>query len=168
MLATALDLDGPSAIRFPKTPARHVRPDQVGDGLNARLVVHGDGSVCVLAIGKMVEAAEEAAGKLATEGVEATVWDVRVVTPPDPRMLSDAASHGLVVTVEDGVRVGGAGSFLADAIRTYSPASPPTKLLLLGVPRTYVAHGQPDAILAGLGLDGPGIAESIREGLATL
>ena len=67
--------------------------------------------------GKMVEAAEEAASKLAADGVDVTVWDVRVVAPPDPAMLRDAARHGLVVTVEDGIRVGGAGSFLVDAMR---------------------------------------------------
>ena len=74
--------------------------------------------MCLLAVGKMVEAAEEAAGKLATDGVDATVWDVRVVSPPDPAMLADAAGHGLVVTVEDGIRVGGAGTFLVDAMRS--------------------------------------------------
>ncbi len=117
MLGEALDLPGPSAIRFPKTPARQAPDGAVGSGLTGRRIRHGDGTVCILAVGKVVEAAEEAAGKLATEGVDATVWDVRVVSPPDPAMLADAATHGLVVTVEDGIRVGGAGTFLVDAMR---------------------------------------------------
>jgi len=168
MLETALSLDGPSAIRFPKTPGVPVGPDCVGSGLSARLVRHGDGSVCLLAVGKLVEAAEEAAAKLAPEGIEATVWDVRVVSPPDPEMLADASGHGLVLTMEDGIRVGGAGTFLVDAMRRLGSGGltlPPVRVL--GVPRRYVPHGKPDQILAELGLDAPGIAASVTEALAT-
>jgi 1-deoxy-D-xylulose-5-phosphate synthase len=166
MLEQALCLPGPSAIRFPKTPARQAPDGIVGEGLSARRTRHGDGSVCILAVGKMLEAAEEAAGKLAGDGIDATVWDVRVVSPPDPAMLADAAGHGLVVTVEDGVRVGGAGSFLVDALRSSSTDRPLVPVRTLGIPRSYVAQGKPDAILAGLGLDGPGIASSVLEALS--
>ncbi|HXX89475.1 MAG TPA: 1-deoxy-D-xylulose-5-phosphate synthase [Acidimicrobiales bacterium] len=167
MLAEALSLEGPSVIRFPKTPARQAAPGSVGAGRSARLVRRGDGSVCLLAVGKLVEAAEEAAAKLAAEGVEATVWDVRIVSPPDAAMLQDAAAHELVVTVEDGIRVGGAGSFLVDAmvgLRGLERPVPPVRVL--GVPRAYIPQGKPDTILSELGLDGPGIAQSITEALA--
>jgi 1-deoxy-D-xylulose-5-phosphate synthase len=165
MLEEALALPGPSAIRFPKTPARQAPEGAAGGGMSARLVRRGDGSVCLLAVGKMVEAAEEAAGKLAGDGVDATVWDVRVVSPADPAMLCDAAAHGLVVTVEDGVRAGGAGSFLVDAMRSCTTELPLAPVRVLGIPRAYLAQGRPDAILAGLGLDGPGIAASVVEAL---
>jgi 1-deoxy-D-xylulose-5-phosphate synthase len=167
MLDTALTLDGPSVLRFPKTPARAVGRDAVGHGLAARQVHRGDGTVCLLAVGKMVEAAEEAAAKLAADGIDATVWDVRVVSPPDPEMLLDAASHGLVVTVEDGIRVGGAGTFLLDAMRSrHAPDRPLPPVRILGVPRRYIAQGKPDLILAELGLDGPGIASTVTKALA--
>ncbi len=168
MLDEALSLGGPSAIRFPKTPARQARDGAVGSGLSARLVHRGDGTVCLLAVGKLVEAAEEAAGKLAAEGVDATVWDVRVVSPPDPAMLVDAASHGLVVTMEDGIRVGGAGTFLTDAMRGLTQIDHPLPpVCVLGVPPRYIPQGKPDGILAELGLDGPGIAAAVIEALAT-
>jgi len=168
MLDTALSLDGPSAIRMPKTPARNVGPDCIGSGLSARLVHRGDGSVCLLAVGKLVEAAEEAADKLRAEGIEATVWDVRVVSPPDPEMLADAAEHALVLTVEDGIRVGGAGHFLVDSMRELrSHELKRSPVRILGIPRTFIPQGKPDLILAELGLDGPGIAESVIEALAT-
>jgi 1-deoxy-D-xylulose-5-phosphate synthase len=168
MLEAALELDGPAVIRFPKTPARQAPDGVVGSGLAARLVRHGDGSVCLLAVGKMVEVAEEAAGKLAAEGVDATVWDVRVVAPADQSMLADAAEHGLVVTVEDGVRIGGAGTYLVDALRNLPERDRPMPAVrLLGTPRSYLAHGKPDAILAGLDLDGPGVAAAVTEALAT-
>ena len=167
MLDAALGLDGPSVIRFPKTPARHVGSDAVGHGLSARVVHRGDGTVALLAVGKMVEAAEEAAAKLAADGIGATVWDVRVVAPPDPAMLADAARHGLVVTVEDGIRVGGAGTFLIDALRALPGAERPRPAVrILGVPRTYLAQGKPDLILSELGLDGPGIATAVTGALA--
>ncbi|HUB70479.1 MAG TPA: 1-deoxy-D-xylulose-5-phosphate synthase [Acidimicrobiales bacterium] len=161
MLATAVQLSGPSVVRYPKTVARHVPLDQVGSGLSARLLRRGDGSVCILAVGKLLEAAEEAAVLLAAEGVEPTVWDVRVVRPLDPAMVTDAGSHSFVVTVEDGIRNGGAGNFIADAVADLHPSRQSPPVLSLGIPTTFIPHGKPDRILGQLGLDGPGIAASI-------
>jgi 1-deoxy-D-xylulose-5-phosphate synthase len=166
MLTEALTLDGPSTLRFPRTPPRHVGVDQVGRGLSARRVRAGDGSVCIIGIGKMVEACEAAAAELAAEGLAPTVWDARVVSPPDPEMLADAARHRLVVTAEDGVRFGGAGMFLTDALASWArgedgDGGPP--VTNLGIPRTYVTQGTPDDLLAQLGLDGAGIAASVRQ-----
>jgi 1-deoxy-D-xylulose-5-phosphate synthase len=165
MLQSALSIPGPSTIRFPKTAPRHVGELEVGHGLKARQLRAGDGSVCLLGVGKMVAACLQAAEELANEGIDATVWDVRVVAPPDSEMLADAALHSLVVTAEDGVRHGGAGAFLLDAMAAHADASeraaPVTRVL--GVPREYIPHGKADDILASLGLDGLGIAESVRQ-----
>ncbi len=159
MLRDALELDGPAAIRFPKGagPAHA----EVGSGLQARLVRRGDASVCLLAVGPMLDAAVEAAATLAAEGVDATVWDVRLVRPLDPAMVADAAAHRLVVTIEDGIRLGGAGTALADAIATM--AGPP--VVVLGVPTIFVPQARPAAIHARLGLDAPGIAATVRRSL---
>jgi 1-deoxy-D-xylulose-5-phosphate synthase len=165
MLETALGLSGPSSIRYPKTAARHVPPDQVGSGLAARKVRTGDGQVCLLAVGKMLEAAEEAADILVADGIEATVWDVRVVKPLDPMMVTDAGRHGLVVTVEDGIRVGGAGSLIVDAIADLHETRSSPPVLTLGVPTSYIPHGKADLILTQLGLDGPGIAAATAKAL---
>jgi len=164
MLRTALELNGPSTIRFPKTAPRHVGADEVGQGLEARRLRVGDGSVCLLGIGKSVGACLAAADELAAGGIDATVWDVRVVSPPDTAMLAEAARHALVVTAEDGVRHGGAGAFLVDAIaaQTESDGLPGPATRVLGIPRQYLAQGKADDILASLGLDGAGIAESVR------
>jgi 1-deoxy-D-xylulose-5-phosphate synthase len=166
MLAEALTLDGPSMIRFPKTPAPWVAPGTVGavgSGLQARSVRTGGGSACLLAVGKMLTAAEEAAETLAAEGIDVTLWDVRVVSDPDPAMLADASRHDVVLTVEDGVRQGGAGMFLAEALRASCPQGMAPPVLSLGIPRTYIAQDKPDRILARLGLDAAGIAGSVRE-----
>jgi 1-deoxy-D-xylulose-5-phosphate synthase len=161
MMATAVELSGPAVLRYPKTAARQVPPDQVGSGLCARRVRRGDGSVCILAVGKLLEASEEAAALLCAEGVEATLWDVRVVRPLDPEMVSDAGRHRFVVTVEDGIRNGGAGNYITDAIADLNASRQSPPVLNLGVPTAYIAHGNPERILGQLGLDGPGIAASI-------
>jgi len=168
MLATALTLDGPSVIRFPKTPAPTVSAGAEGSGLEARLVRQGDGSVCILAIGKMLGAAEAAAARLDGEGIDVTIWDPRVVSHPDPAMLADSARHALVITVEDGVRQGGAGMFLGDAVRASLPLGSCPPIVHRGVPRAYLAQGRPDRILARLGLDPDGIVRTVRESLAEL
>jgi 1-deoxy-D-xylulose-5-phosphate synthase len=167
MLETALDLEGPAAIRFPKTPGPEAVLGGTGSGLRARRLLRGDGSVCVLAVGKMVPAALEAAAALREEGVSPTVFDVRVVRPADPEMLEEARSAELVVTVEDGIRTGGAGSHLAAALADRAGASCCPPVLFLGVPIAYIPHGRPADILRDLGLDAPGIAAAIRKALAT-
>ena len=156
MLRDALELDGPAAIRYPKGAARQVGDDEVGRGLKARKLRTGSSGVCLLAVGKMVEAALDAA-----EALDATVWDVRVVKPLDHDMLDDAATHSLVVTVEDGIRVGGAGSHITDAIEGR------TRVVVLGIPDTFVNQAKPASILARFGLDAAGITASVRTALAT-
>jgi 1-deoxy-D-xylulose-5-phosphate synthase len=169
MLETALGLTGPAAIRWARTAARYVSPDQVGTGLTARNVRQGDptqrDSVCILGIGKMLEAAEEAADLLAADGQEVTIWDVRVIRPLDPQMIADAGRHSLIVTVEDGVRSGGAGSLIADAVADLYESRTCPPVLILGVPVAYIPHGSPETILSQLGLDGPGIAAAVAKAL---
>jgi len=181
MLATALTLPGPAAVRWPRGAARIVPDDQVGRALEARRVRLCDealgaatsageragedtdvADVCVLAVGRLVEAAEEAADKLAAEGIRATVWDVRVVHPLDPAMIADAARHPLVLTAEDGIRDGGAGAAIADAIASLTPGRSGPPVVVLGTPVDYIPQAKPAQILAHLGLDGPGIAETVR------
>ncbi len=169
MLHDALDLDGPAAIRFPKTAARNVAESDVGHGLRGHKLRDGT-TVCLLAVGKMVGAALEAAALLAEAGVQPTVWDVRVVKPLDPAMIADAAGHDLVITIEDGLREGGAGTAMADAIAQHALAAAhrPPQVEVLGVPVQFIAHGKPDDILRDLGLDGAGVAATVQAHLPLL
>jgi len=161
MVAEALRMsDGPVAIRYARGAARHVPPEQVGSGLHARRVRQGT-DVCIVGVGRVLEAAEDAALLLDDQGVSATVWDARVVKPLDPTMICDAAGHPLVVTVEDGVRLGGAGTAIADAVAVLDPDKQAPPVLVLGTPDAYIPMGNPAQILAELGLDGRGIATSV-------
>ena len=163
MLDDAMRASGPVALRWSKTPARHVGPDALGQGRTARKVRAGN-DVCLLALGSMVERAEEAAELLAGRGISAAVWDVRVV-PLDTRMLADAGGHRLVVTVEDGIAEGGVGSLVASALARLEHGGGAPTVVTLGVPLTYLPHGKPAAILANLGLDATGIAATIQKSL---
>jgi 1-deoxy-D-xylulose-5-phosphate synthase len=79
-------------------------------------------------------------------------------------MLDAMAAADLVITAEDGLAHGGAGSYLcseADAMAVLQDRRGPS-YLVLGVPTTYLPHAKPDVILSRLGLDAEGIAESVR------
>ncbi len=161
MMYDAVDMtSGPVAIRWPKTAARNVSRHEVGSGLRARQVRSGDGSVCLIGVGKLLEACEHAAETLDAHGINATVWDPRAVSPLCSEMLSNAASHDLVVTAEDGLVRGGVGSAIRDAL---GEAGSTARVKVLGVPVSYVPHGKPDELLAEFGLDAVGIAAAVRQ-----
>ena len=164
MLEEALrTTSGPVALRWPKTAARHVSPEEVGIGRSARKVRDG-ADVCILAVGKMVEAADDAAALLEARGVHATVWDVRTV-PLDVRMLDDARRHPLVVTAEDGIVEGGVGALAVGALARLDGETAPPITVTLGAPVAFVPQGKPADVLANLGLDGPGIAAATLKAL---
>jgi 1-deoxy-D-xylulose-5-phosphate synthase len=166
MLAEALSMSTPTAIRFPKTLPKPF-DDKTGDGLRAREVVRGDGSLCVLAVGKMAPNAYKALELLGEEGLKVTLYDVRVL-PPDPDMIDDALGHERVVTIEDGTRHGGAGSLMVSALRNRAQEldRPFPTTRILGVPRAFLEHDHPDALLAELGLDADGLSGAFLRLLA--
>jgi len=168
MFHDAMELtSGPVMLRWAKTMAPSVPDDQVGHGLSARKVREGT-DVCLVGVGKMLAAAQEAAALLEGDGISATVWDPRVVTPFHPDLIADAASHPAIVTIEDGLRVGGVGSLLAAEVAelTLAEGRRSPRVTTMGVPVAYIPHGKPDAILAELGLDGEGVAAAARAALA--
>lgn len=155
--------DGPVVIRYPKGKARSTTADKVGSGQRALRLTTGQGEVAILAIGKMVAAAEQTVEELATAGIPATLWDVRSCVPLDDEMIADAARHQVVVTAEDGLRDGGIGSMIADRIHAIAPQ---VRVISLGVPTKFIPHHKPDAIHAQLGLDAAGMCATIRGLLA--
>jgi 1-deoxy-D-xylulose-5-phosphate synthase len=162
-LHDALELcEGPASLRWPKTAAPTVDESEVGHGLSARKARTG-GDVCLIGVGKLFGACMEAADLLAADGIEATVWDPRVVKPLDPALLDDAASFDHIVTAEDGLRDGGIGATIALEIaeRTVGTGRTP-RVSVQGVPVAYLPQAKPDAILAELGLDAAGLAATAR------
>ncbi len=117
--------------------------------------------VCVLAIGKLVEAAEKAADDARRRGHRHHACGTFAAAPRSTTaMLADAAAHRAVVTCEDGVRDGGIGMTIADRIGALAPAVP---VEVLGTPTRFIAHdGRAERILAQLGLDADGISAAVR------
>ena len=166
MLATALSMSTPTALRFPKTLPKPF-DSKIGEGLSARSVTSGDGSLCVLAVGKMAPSSYRAIKLLGEAGKHTTLYDVRVL-PPDPAMIDDALAHERIITVEDGTRHGGAGTLMVSAVRNRAQEMgrvfPTTRIL--GVPRAFLEHHRPDQLLAELGLDPEGLAAAFSRMLA--
>jgi len=161
MMEDTMALDsGPVAIRWSRGNAADVGHGEVGSGLAARHVATGDGRVALLGFGQMFPAAQAAAERLTAEGIECTLYDPRVVQPLDPAMIDHIATHDLVVTVEDGLRIGGAGAAVRDAL---GDRDADCRVRVLGIPTEYIGHDNPDAIHARYGLDAEGIAASVHE-----
>jgi len=158
-LREAISTEGPTAIRFPKTLGPHVVRGGAGEGLRARRVRHGDGSLALVGFGKMLVPALVAADLLEADGYDLSVWDPRLVRPLDQEMVAQLSMARLVVTVEDGYVAGGAGEHLARAIRAHG-GNP--EIVTLGLETAFLPHGKPDLLLAEAGLDALGIARSIR------
>ena len=152
--AMILANDGPVVIRYPKGTARSVDASRVGTGTSSLTLATSDGRIAILAIGKMVAAAEQAVATLQAAGISATLIDVRCCAPLDPAMISLAATHGAVLTVEDGILDGGIGVSIATAIHESTPT---VAVKSLGIPTQFIPHSKPDVILARFGLDAAGI-----------
>jgi 1-deoxy-D-xylulose-5-phosphate synthase len=161
LLETALSVDGPVAIRYPKdtvpsTPDLPVEPIPVGRWEEVRK--GGDGAI--LAIGRMVEVARSAAEQLSEEGIDCSVINARWLKPVDPRLTGVwARRYPFLLTVEDNVGSGGFGAAVMEAL---APSGLAGKVRPLALPDRFLAHGKPGAILKEHGLDADGIAEAVR------
>ena len=164
-LHTALELGGPFSLRYPRGSAQGVevpaQPQVLPLG-KARVVREG-ADVALLAFGRMVGQAEKAADLLAEQGVSARVIDMRWVKPVDEAEIARAAQTRLVVTLEEGVIAGGAGSAVLESMAAQGLLAP---VLQLGIPDSFVTHGKVDQLFHQLGLDPEGIAASVMQRLA--
>lgn len=156
MLSTAISLDGPSSVRYPKGRGPGTMPDESLEGLpvgQAEVRRRGEG-VALLAFGSMVAPAE-AVG----EALNATVVNMRFVRPLDEDCLREIAeTHAQLITLEENVVAGGAGSAVAEALARLNIQLP---ILHIGLPDTYVQHGERDEQLEMVGLDTTGIHQRI-------
>jgi 1-deoxy-D-xylulose-5-phosphate synthase len=160
LLSTAYAYCGPAAVRYPRGAGIGAAVEKTLDAVPVgKGVLRRNGrEIAILAFGTMVAPALKAA-----EELNATVADMRFVKPLDAELvLSLAASHDLIVTVEEGALMGGAGSAVAEALAAAGVVKP---LLQLGLPDKFIDHGDAPTLLAQCGLDAAGIAASIRQRL---
>ena len=161
MLYTAFQLDTPAAVRYPRGtgPGVEVRKKMQALPLAKGELRRQGARVAILAFGSMFKPAFEAA-----EELDATVANMRFVKPLDEALVMQLArEHELLVTVEEGSVMGGAGSAVAECLAAAGLTRP---LLHLGLPDRFVDHGDTGKLLAEVGLDKPGLVAAIRSRLA--
>ena len=157
MLTTALALGSPATVRYP----RGAGPG-VAIGKDKRVLPLGKGEmrregkrIAILAFGAMLQPALAAAEQLG-----ASVANMRFVKPIDAELVKRLAeTHELLVTVEEHVVMGGAGSAVCETLAALGLGP---KVLNLGLPDRFIDHGDPTKLLASVGLDAAGIVKSVR------
>jgi 1-deoxy-D-xylulose-5-phosphate synthase len=160
--AVAVD-DGPTALRFPKGAVIESVPavERVeGVDVLARPGEHEGDDVLLVGVGAFAALAMAAAGRLADQGIGVTVVDPRWVLPVPEVLVTMAARHRLVVTLEDGGRHGGFGWSLAAALRDAQVDVP---LRDLGLPKRFLDHASREEVLADLGLTAQDVARAVTE-----
>ncbi len=161
MLATALQHDGPVAIRYPRGTAMGVALESPLAALpigKAEILKEGD-DVAILALGRCVPEGLEAHALLAERGVRATVVNCRFVKPIDIDLIAGVARRvPRIITVEENVRQGGFGSAVLEALNDQGITH--VAVERLGVPDIFVEHGSPDVLRAKYGLDADGIVKA--------
>lgn len=151
--------DGPTVIRFPKGSVGIEIPAlrRLGDGVD---VLHEAAAkdVLILTVGPMAAVGLEVAKLLAAQGIGATVVDPRWVVPVPASIVEMSRNHRLVVTIEDGIRVGGIGTRVRQDLRA---AQIDTGLSEIGLPDEFLEHASRDEILNRVGLNAQDIAMEI-------
>ncbi len=161
LLTTAYEQDHPVAVRYPRGSGAGVAPLAGLEGLPfGKGEVRRQGQrIAILAFGTLLYPALAAA-----ETLDATVANMRWAKPLDTELLlSLAATHDAIATVEEGAIMGGAGSAVCEALNAAGVTRP---VLQLGLPDVFIEHGDPARLLALQGLDAEGIARAVRQRFA--
>ena len=159
MLYTGFQHDGPAAVRYPRGqgPGSDIQRDMQALEIGKGQVVREGNRIAILAFGSMLAPALEAGQQL-----DATVVNMRFIKPLDQQLVEQLASHyEQLVTVEENVVQGGAGSAVNECLQALKHSTP---VLNLGLPDYFVEHGSSAQLLAECGLDANGIVRSIKQG----
>lgn len=152
--------DGPSYLRIGRFAVPAVHPDDItfASGTSRELVAGDD--VTVIAVGTMVSRAVDAAAQLSREGIGLRVLNMASIEPLDEAaVLRAAAETRGVITAEEATITGGLGAAVAGLLGQRRP----TRMRILGVPRTFAPTGSTEFLLAHFGLTADGIAAAARQ-----
>ncbi|HEY9379710.1 MAG TPA: 1-deoxy-D-xylulose-5-phosphate synthase [Burkholderiales bacterium] len=161
MLYTGFQLDSPAVVRYPRGAGAGVAVEKDMTALRiGKAEVRRTGKrVALLAFGTVLQPALDAA-----EALDATVVNMRFVKPLDEALIVEIArQYALLVTIEENVVAGGAGSAVAESLAARGVNVP---LLHLGLPDRFVDHGDQNLLLSAVGLDAEGIAAAVEARLA--
>jgi 1-deoxy-D-xylulose-5-phosphate synthase len=164
MLFTAMQHNGPIAVRFPRgvgpgAPVKDV-PRAIPIG-QAELLQHGENDrVAIFALGALVPLGQEIAAKLEGMGVSSAVINARFTKPVDVAMLEFyARSVDVIVTLEDHVLRGGFGSAVLEELNNLGLSTP---VVRIGWPDQFIEHGKPDALRAKYGISVDAVLDKLK------
>ncbi len=162
LLYTAIKAGQPITVRYPRSPGLGVPLDAALHEIpigEAEVIRYGN-DVAIIALGAAVAPSLEAADKLASRGIEATVVNARFAKPLDATLFNDlAARTKRVVTVEENVLTGGFGSSIASLLQNAGHTD--VQIKNIGLPDSFVEHGTQAGLRAKYGLDAEGIAREV-------
>lgn len=156
MLYTGFRLNQACAVRYPRGAGvgANLEPMQILKIGKGRTMRTGK-KIAFLAFGSMVHPALQAADE-----INATVCDMRFVKPLDIELIQQiCAEHDYIVTIEENVIMGGAGSACLEAMQLLNLTNP---VLQLGIPDEFIEHGDPKQLLSSIGLDRNGILRALQ------
>lgn len=168
MLATAIAIPGPAAVRYPRGAGLGVALTDSFEKLpvGKAEVLQEKGEIAFLAVGTMVEQVKEAAAILAEEGIESTVVNMRFIKPLDTALIDAMAkTKKLIITAEENVLAGGFGSAVAEYLADSGQQVP---LVRFGIPDRFIEQGTRKELLSLCGLQPEQMAECVRERLSHL
>lgn len=157
MLYTGFQLDGPAAVRYPRGtgPGVEVQDEMTAFPIGKAEVRREGKEIAILAFGSMVRVAEQVG-----EELDATVVNMRFVKPVDEDLIIDTcANYDLIVTLEENVVHGGAGSAVNECIAAHGIEQ---RIANIGLPDSLLHHGSPNDMLKEAGLDYEGVLNSIQ------
>jgi 1-deoxy-D-xylulose-5-phosphate synthase len=164
MLYTALQLDCPVAIRYPKCEGLSMPIEQeyhllpLGKG---EIVMAGE-EVAIIAVGAMMQNALSAAFRLKKSGIQCTVANARYIKPLDEELILNLTNnHQNIIIVEENISAGGYGSSVLELLTARRIKGVTVKLL--GIPDQFITHGPRELLLQQCGLDSDGICRAVRE-----
>ncbi len=170
MLEYALSYDGPVAIRYPKGDAysgliENMEPILYGKSeIIHEAIAHRAKKIAILAVGSMVKTAVSVTELLKEQGMDATLVNVRFVSPVDDDMLKNLSqNHSIFITMEDNVRTGGYGQQVSDYL-CYSN-SKKIKHINFSIPNDFVEQGGVNELYEKLELDAKSITRRILKEL---
>jgi 1-deoxy-D-xylulose-5-phosphate synthase len=157
MLYTATTLSSPSAIRYPRGtgPGAAIAAEMTALPLGrAQVRREGRSGLAILAFGALVDSARKIAERL-----DATLVNMRFVKPLDEKLvLTLAARHRAIVTIEENAIIGGAGAGVGELLAAHGVQLP---LLHIGIPDRFIEHGSRETCLAAAGLDLAGLTAAV-------
>ena len=152
MMATALTIDGPSAIRYPRGAVAAVdcKPEPKPIPIGKAEILADGSDVAILGLGPMAAMARELAQRLEQDGFSAAVINPRFIKPIDRELLAQYAQRvAAFVTIEDHVKMGGFGSVVLEALQELGSAVP---VVRIGWPDQFIEHGKVESLRAKYGL----------------